>query len=51
VVDGSGLSHGSKVWHDVTTTQVAPTILVWLGLSPQALTAVQQVHTKVLPKH
>lgn len=51
VVNGAQNAHGRKVWGDVTTTQVAPTILSWLGLSPQSLTAVQQAHTKVLPKH
>ena len=51
VVNGGGSSHGHKVWDNVTTTQVAPTILSWLGLSPQSLTAVQQTHIKVLPKH
>jgi len=51
VVDGSGLSHGRRVWDDVQTTQVAPTILQWLGLNPKSLTAVVSAHTKVLPKH
>jgi len=51
VVDGNGSSHGKTVWANVSTTQVAPTILSWLGLSPQSLTAVKQAHTKVLPKH
>ena len=51
VVDGSGLSHGRRVWDKVTTTQVAPTILAWLGLKPKSLTAVVSAHTQVLPKH
>ncbi len=51
VVDGSGWGHGHKVWDNVTTTQVAPTILSWLGLKPTALTAVVSAHTQVLPKH
>jgi predicted AlkP superfamily pyrophosphatase or phosphodiesterase len=51
VVDGSGWGHGRRVWDNVTTTQVAPTILAWLGLKPTALTAVVSAHTKVLPKH
>ena len=51
VVNGSGLSHGRRVWDNVTTTQVAPTILAWLGLDPKSLTAVKSAHVKVLPKH
>jgi hypothetical protein len=33
----------------VETAQIAPTILAALGLDPDALTAVQQEHTQVLP--
>jgi hypothetical protein len=51
VVNGAGSSHGHKVWDHVTTTQVAPTILSWLGLDPKSLTAVKSAHVKVLPKH
>jgi len=51
VVNGNGFSHAKTVWANVTTTQVAPTILAWLGLNPQSLTAVQQTHITVLPKH
>ena len=51
VVDGSGWSHSRKVRDNVTTTQVAPTILSWLGLKPTALTAVVSAHTQVLPTH
>jgi hypothetical protein len=51
VVDPSATPHHKTVRDDVSTTQVAPTILAWLGLSPHSLTAVQQAGTKVLPKH
>ena len=51
VVDGAGISHGRQIKKDVQTTQVAPTILQWLGLKPSSLTAVQEADTKVLPKH
>ena len=51
VVDGGGLHHGRRVWDHVTTTQVAPTVLAWLGLTPSSLTAVKSAHTTVLPKH
>ncbi len=37
----------SGAW--VETTQVAPTVVALLGLNPNALQAVQQEHTQVLP--
>jgi arylsulfatase A-like enzyme len=46
VVNGSG--HGT-VDESVTTTQIAPTILKTLGLSPSALDAVKMEGTKPLP--
>ncbi len=49
LVDMPGLRHGEEVDTQVETTQIAPTILSLLGLSPQALQAVQIEHTKVLP--
>lgn len=33
----------------VETAQIAPTILEWLGLDPNALQTVQMEHTQVLP--
>jgi hypothetical protein len=33
----------------VTTTQVAPTILIALGLDPKALKAVREEHASTLP--
>ncbi len=50
VVDGWA-AHGARtVRTGVSTTQVAPTILTWLGLDPSALTAAVQAHTTVLPQ-
>jgi len=51
VVDGAGGKWGRQIKKDVQTTQVAPTILQWLGLKPSSLTAVQEAGTPVLPKH
>ena len=52
VVDGGADHHEAhSVRTDVSTTQVAPSILSWLGLNPSSLTAVQQAHTEVLPGH
>jgi arylsulfatase A-like enzyme len=44
-----GGSHGSSISAPVGTTQIAPTILTLLGLSPDDLQAVQIEHTQVLP--
>jgi hypothetical protein len=41
--------HGGQSWIPVETTQVAPTILELLGLSPSSLQAVQREGTQVLP--
>ncbi len=41
--------HPQTVTSPVETTQIAPTILEWLGLDPNALQAVQLEHTQVLP--
>jgi len=41
--------HAATVTSPVETTQVAPTILVALGLNPSQLQAVQLEHTQVLP--
>jgi Type I phosphodiesterase / nucleotide pyrophosphatase len=51
VVSGSGVNAagGKDVNGSVETTQIAPTILQLLGLDPNALEAVQQEHTAVLP--
>jgi hypothetical protein len=49
VVYAPGIVPPSNVHSWVETTQVAPTILHLLGLDPQALKAVQEEGTKVLP--
>ena len=46
----SQLGGGRMVESQVTTTQVAPTILAALGLSPAKLDAVRIQHTAVLPR-
>ena len=48
VVSGAGVGHGSSA-KPVETTQIAPTILALLGLSPSSLQAVQIEHTAQLP--
>ncbi|NHN57374.1 alkaline phosphatase family protein [Calidifontibacter sp. DB0510] len=48
LVDGPGIRHGVNNT-PVETTQVAPTVLSVLGLSPNELTAVRAEGTKVLP--
>jgi hypothetical protein len=48
VLPGLG-GHGATIGAPVETTQIAPTILTLLGLSPGALQAVQIEHTRVLP--
>jgi Type I phosphodiesterase / nucleotide pyrophosphatase len=42
-------TRGATVGFPVETTQIAPTILVSLGLNPQSLQAVRIEHTEVLP--
>lgn len=50
-LDKNGAGHtGLVVTTSVTTYQVAPTVLVALGLDPRALDSVQIQHTKVLPQ-
>lgn len=41
--------HPQTVTSPVETAQIAPTILQWLGLDPNALQGVQIEHTQVLP--
>lgn len=48
IVWGPGVA-GKKVSTNVTTTQIAPTILHMLGLNPNSLQAVVREGTKVLP--
>jgi hypothetical protein len=48
VVSGAGVGHSTSA-KPVETTQIAPTILALLGLSPNALQAVQIEHTAELP--
>ena len=49
VVYAPGTVHPRQSGKGVETTQVAPTILKLLGLSPRSLEAVQLEGTKVLP--
>jgi Type I phosphodiesterase / nucleotide pyrophosphatase len=49
VVSGAGVDGGRVNTSSVETTQIAPTILVLLGLNPSSLQAVQLEHTAVLP--
>ena len=49
VVAAPGVDHGRTVDRPVQTAQIAPTILVLLGLDADALTAVRAEHTTVLP--
>ena len=44
-----GPSRGTAVTKPVETTQIAPTILKLLGLSPGSLQAVKREGTRVLP--
>jgi predicted lipoprotein with Yx(FWY)xxD motif len=48
IVDGSNPHGPLTVSETVTTTRIAPTILAYLGLDPNALEAVQQEHTTAL---
>ena len=50
VVYAPGTVRTGQSSHGVETTQVAPTILKLLGLSPSSLQAVQQEGTQVLPR-
>jgi predicted AlkP superfamily pyrophosphatase or phosphodiesterase len=49
LVIAPGLRHGATVGAPVEITQIAPTILQLLGLSPWSLEAVRIEHTRVLP--
>jgi hypothetical protein len=49
VVSGAAVSSRGSDDETVATTQIAPTILQLLGLSPDDLQAVRKEHTKVLP--
>jgi len=52
IIDGTDLrreSHGRVIPTEVRTTQIAPTILNFLGLDPSALQSVRLEHTHVLP--
>ena len=49
VVYAPGSFQPGQISNSVETTQVAPTILKLLGLSPRSLQAVRQEGTQVLP--
>jgi hypothetical protein len=49
LVSGSGVGHQRTVTDGVSTTQIAPTILRLLGISPDELRAVRAEHTQTLP--
>jgi len=49
LVVSPGLRYGATIGAPVETTQIAPTILTLLGLSPQKLQAVRIEHTRILP--
>jgi arylsulfatase A-like enzyme len=49
LVSGPGVAESRTVHSFVETAQVAPTILKMLGLNPEALDAVRQEGTPVLP--
>ncbi|MEU8517793.1 alkaline phosphatase family protein [Kitasatospora sp. NPDC048722] len=49
VVSGAGAPGGVREDEKVETKQIAPTILKLLGLKPNALQAVREEHTRVLP--
>jgi hypothetical protein len=49
VVSGAGVRHAVSDSTAVQTTQIAPSILVLLGLDPNDLKAVQTAHTATLP--
>jgi len=49
LVVSPGLEQGATIGSPVETTQIAPTILALLGLSPEQLQAVRIEHTRVLP--
>lgn len=51
IVSGAGVPRHAVDTDPVLTTQIAPTILKLLGLSPHALRAVRIEHTRVLPIH
>ncbi|MBD0695494.1 alkaline phosphatase family protein [Streptomyces sp. CBMA123] len=49
VVSGAATPNGARQDAKVETKQIAPTILKLLGLQPNALEAVREEHTRVLP--
>jgi hypothetical protein len=49
VVSGMPITNHEVQGGWVETTQIAPTILELLGLNPEALQAVQEEHTPLLP--
>lgn len=49
LVVAPGRTNGRAIGAPVETTQIAPTTLALLGLSPSALQAVRPEHTPVLP--
>jgi len=49
LLSNSGIKKSEQNTKEVTTSQVAPTILKALGLDPGKLQAVKKEHTKVLP--
>jgi hypothetical protein len=49
LVSAPGLEEGQQVDKQVSTTQIAPTILGVLGISPEELQAVRIEHTHTLP--
>jgi hypothetical protein len=49
VISGPGIAPGGFITAPVETTQIAPTILQLLGLSPSDLAAVRDEHTAPLP--
>jgi hypothetical protein len=50
VVSGAGVGQRGTVDEEVSTTQIAPTILTLLGISPSELQAVRAEHTRSLPE-
>lgn len=50
IVSGPSVRNGVVVTQLVSTSQVAPTILTLLGISPNELQAVVQENTQILPK-
>jgi hypothetical protein len=51
IVPGGTNHHPATVYATVTTTQIAPTILTYLGLDPHRLQALRQEPTNALHPH